>query len=129
MISVGGANHNSTDWSRMVADDTGIDSFVRNSMKYVRQHGFDGIDLDWEYSAFCPSQRRCSPESDAVRFRLLCEKFRTEIDIEDVSPDRKMLFTGAVSVGKDKVDPGESSSSQPVPAYDPKHMTRVIHFT
>ena len=127
MISVGGANHNSTDWSRMVANDTGIESFVRNSMKYVRQHGFDGIDLDWEYPAYCPSPEKCSPESDAIRFRLLCEKFRAEIDIEDVSQAHKMLLTGAVSAGKDKVD--GRSSSQPIPAYDPKHMTRVIHFS
>ena len=44
----------------MVADDGGIDSFVRNSMKYVRQNGFDGIDLDWEYPAYCPSPERLS---------------------------------------------------------------------
>ena len=113
----------------MVADDTGIDSFVRNSMKYVRQHGFDGIDLDWEYPAYCPSPEKCSTESDAVRFRLLCEKFREEIDIEDVNPAHKMLLTGAVSAGKDKIDQDESSLSQPVPAYDPKHMTRVIHLS
>ena len=113
----------------MVADDAGIDSFVRNSMKYVRQHGFDGIDLDWEYPAYCPSPEKCSPESDAARFRLLCEKFRKEIDIEDVNPAHKMLLTGAVSAGKDKIDQDESSLSQPVPAYNPKHMTRVIHLS
>ena len=111
----------------MVANDSGIESFVRNSMKYVRQHGFDGIDLDWEYPAYCPSPEKCSPESDAIRFRLLCEKFRAEIDIEDVSQAHKMLLTGAVSAGKDKVD--GRSSSQHIPAYNPKHMTRVIYFS
>ena len=74
-----------------------------------------------------PSLWDVPPESDAKRFRLLCEKFRAEIDIENVNQAHKMLLTGAVSAGKDKVD--GRSSSQPIPAYDPKHMTRVIHFS
>ena len=127
MISVGGANHNATNWTRMAADDSNIESFVRNSMKYARDNGFDGIDLNWQFPAYCPWEGRCSPKNDAERFRILCEKFRAEIDIEDVSPDRKIILSAAVGVGQNKIYKDRNSGIQPVPAYDPKHMTRVIH--
>ena len=111
----------------MASNDSGIDSFVRNSMKYARDHGFDGIDLNWQYPAYCPWEGRCSPEGDAERFRVLCEKFRTEIDNEDVSPDRKMLLSAAAGVGQNKIYQDENSTIQLVPSYEPKHMTRVKH--
>ena len=83
----------------MVQTDAGIESFVRNSMKYIRDTGFDGIDLDWEYPAKCSVN--CSPASDAERFKKLCEVFRREINKENRAD--KMLLSAAVGIGWDKV--------------------------
>ena len=58
LLSVGGRNHNSTDWTRMVSTDANIDSFVQNSTSYIRKHNFDGIDIDWQFPAFCESEDR-----------------------------------------------------------------------
>ena len=110
----------------MVSTDAGINSFVRNSMQYVRENGFDGIDLDWEYPAKCSVN--CSPEGDAARFRTLCERFRSEIDAENVGPANKMLVTAAVGIGQDKIYPDPNNAGHTVPSYDPKHMTDYLDF-
>ena len=126
LIAIGGWNHGSTGFTDMVSSDAGINSFVRNSMQYVRENGFDGIDLDWEYPAKCSVN--CSPEGDAARFRTLCERFRSEIDAENVSSANRLLITAAVGIGKDKIYPDPNNPGHTVPSYDPKHLTDFLDF-
>ena len=52
-------------WTKMVATDANIDSFVQNSMAYIRKHNFDGIDIDWQFPGACESEDRCSPVTDS----------------------------------------------------------------
>ena len=103
LLSVGGRNHNSTDWTRMAATDATIDSFVQNSMAYIRKHNFDGIDIDWQFPAFCESPERCSPVSDAARFKVLLEKFRSAIESENVSSADKMIISSSAGHKKDQI--------------------------
>ena len=87
----------------MAATDATIDSFVQNSMAYIRQHNFDGIDIDWQFPAFCESPDRCSPVSDAARFKVLLEKFRSAIDSENVSPADKMIISSSAGHKKNQI--------------------------
>ena len=69
----------------MVSTNSSIDSFVNHSMIYIRENEFDGIDIDWQFPAFCEDKVKCSPVSDAARFKVLLEKFRAAIESENVT--------------------------------------------
>ena len=115
LISVGGANHNSTDWTRMVSENSSIESFVNNSLIFLRENGFDGIDLNWMYPDECSNQQNCSSDTNVARYQVLLERFRQTIDAENENSEDKLLISA--TVGPLRV--GQS--------YQPEHMTRVVH--
>lgn len=52
-LAIGGWNEGSRNYSSLVADRERRERFVKSATDFVRQHNFDGLDLDWEY----PTQR------------------------------------------------------------------------
>ena len=87
----------------MVSTNSSIDSFVSNSMRYIRKYKFDGIDIDWEFPAFCENRDNCSPASDVARFKVLLEKFRAAIDSENVSSADKMIISSSAGHRKNQI--------------------------
>ena len=68
---VGGWNEGSTKYSSMAADASKRQVFIKSALEFILQHGFDGLDIDWEY----PAQRGGSPQ-DKVNFVTLLKEVR-----------------------------------------------------
>jgi GH18 family chitinase len=47
LLAVGGWNFGSQPFSDMVGDERLRKAFVVQATKFMRDHGFDGLDLDW----------------------------------------------------------------------------------
>ncbi|XP_066913487.1 chitinase-3-like protein 1 [Clytia hemisphaerica] len=91
LLAIGGWNHASEGFKQMVETKKSRAYFIEKSKEFIIDHGFDGLDLDWEY----PAQRGSGPE-DKERFSLLCRELRQTYG--------KMLVTAAVAAGAGSVD-------------------------
>ena len=67
LVAIGGWNEESTKFSNVVNSATLRTKFVNNLFNFVRDKGFNGLDLDWEY----PSQRG-GIAADKVKNTLPC---------------------------------------------------------
>ncbi|KAG0711283.1 Acidic mammalian chitinase [Chionoecetes opilio] len=94
ILAVGGWNEGSAKYSNMAADPAKRKKFVDSSIELLKTHGFDGLDMDWEY----PTQRGGKP-ADKENFILLLA------DLKEALHANGMLLTAAVSAGKATIDP------------------------
>ena len=95
----------------MVSTNSSIDIFISNSMKYIRENQFDGIDLDWQFPAFCESSNRCSPATDAARFKILVEKFRDAIESENLPPESKFIISSSAGHKSNQIYPSKDRTT------------------
>ncbi|GAB6018387.1 hypothetical protein CHUAL_000103 [Chamberlinius hualienensis] len=103
MIAIGGWNEGSKKFSEMVSEDKNRKKFVKSVMKFLREHKFDGLDLDWEYPTFRDGSR---PE-DKEGYAKLVEELREAFDNEKLfSGRKKMLLSMAVPAGRQYIDQG-----------------------
>ena len=86
----------------MIASDANIDSFVQNSMAFIRKNNFDGIDIGFEFQASCETyyQWGCLLPS---RFKVVLEKFRSAIESENVLPANKMIISSVAGPRKSQI--------------------------
>ena len=106
LLAVGGWNHENgptSKFSAMVNTPESRKIFIDSSIVFLRQHDFDGLDLDWEY----PGGRGNSPSEDKQRYALLCQELLSAYKKEALqSGKERLLLTAAVPAGKSTIDAG-----------------------
>ncbi|KAJ8680394.1 hypothetical protein QAD02_016181 [Eretmocerus hayati] len=71
MIAMGGWNEGSPKYSEVVSSPSKRKNFVKSVLEFLKEHDFDGFDLDWEY----PNQRGGKP-SDKENFVSLLRELK-----------------------------------------------------
>lgn len=110
LLAIGGWNVGSTVFSDMTSSASTRKVFIESAIGFIREYGFDGIDIDWEY----PTRRGGRPE-DKVRefivrgrslhvffqqnFSALLKELRQEFD------KFGYILTVAVVAGESNIDP------------------------
>ena len=102
LISVGGWSW-SGNFSDVAADAQKRQRFAESCAEFVRVHGFDGIDIDWEYPVSGRSDIRHRPE-DKENFTLLLEALDSELKKLSGITGKDYLITLAVGADASHAD-------------------------
>jgi chitinase len=101
LLSVGGWAHTDPPmawlFTTMAETPASRGEFIQNSLKYIRDNGFDGIDIDWEFPA---DPTRGGRPFDTKNFTLLMKEFKEAIAAEARATQKApLLLTTATPAG------------------------------
>ncbi|MDD2534044.1 MAG: glycoside hydrolase family 18 protein [Eubacteriales bacterium] len=94
LISVGG-----WDWSGRFSDaaltEDSRTTFANSCVDFILKHGFDGVDLDWEYPVRGGQAGNIKRPEDKQNFTLLMQKIREKFDAQSAKDGRPYLLSFA----------------------------------
>lgn len=96
LVSVGGAAM-SADFSDIAASARARSTFVNRCVEVMLAHGFDGIDLDWEFPVEGGEPGVKHRPEDADNYLLLIRELRERLRVQEVKDGRPYLLTVATS--------------------------------
>jgi len=95
LISVGGWEW-SGNFSDVALTSESRAKFAASGVAFIRQHGFDGIDVDWEFPVAGGMETNVRRPEDRVHFTLLMQAMREALDVAGKADRRHYLLTAAV---------------------------------
>ncbi|XP_071104116.1 acidic mammalian chitinase-like [Haliotis cracherodii] len=96
LLSVGGETPGiAEEFSMLSASTPSLQQFANNTIRFLREHGFDGLDVDWEYPY----------TSTKSRFTNFLKILRKEFD-DEAKDGEPLLLTIAAAAGVDKISAG-----------------------
>ncbi|MBZ0281078.1 MAG: glycoside hydrolase family 18 protein [Anaerolineae bacterium] len=99
LISVGGWS-----WSDRFSDvaltEESRAKFAKSCVEFIKQYGFDGVDLDWEYPSGGGEPGNIERPEDPDNFVLLLAELRKQLDAQGELDGRPYLLTIAAPAGK-----------------------------
>ncbi|KAL8594956.1 hypothetical protein ACOMHN_038753 [Nucella lapillus] len=95
LLAIGGWVVGSKPFLPVISTPASINSFCRSVVTFLRQHGMDGMDMDWEF----PGVRGSTPR-DKPKFTLLLKSLQDEFRREAARTGReKLILTLATAAG------------------------------
>ncbi|XP_077553674.1 chitinase-3-like protein 1 [Haemaphysalis longicornis] len=112
LVTTGINNHNnnngSSKFSQLVNTTDGRRNFVNSSVTFVREHGFDGLDVDWEYPGhYLNNPVTKNASEDKENYVLLLQELQAAFtNNSDPGYCKDLLLSVAVSATKRHIDDG-----------------------
>ncbi|XP_057767125.1 class V chitinase CHIT5-like [Salvia miltiorrhiza] len=101
VLSIGGAGADPATFSAMASTSAGRATFIQSAVSAARRHGFDGLDLDWEFPGNV---------QDMSNLALLLKEWRSVVNGEAAASGKpRLLLSAAVYYSPDLSYPGPRS--------------------
>ena len=108
LISVGGWSW-SDKFSDMALTDASRTAFADSVVAFIKQYGFDGVDIDWEYPVSGGLRTNTYRPEDKTNFTLLMAKLREKLDSQGEQDGKHYLLSFAGASGTFYADNTELS--------------------
>jgi chitinase len=102
MISVGGWTLSGR-FSDVALTPESREKFARSAVAFIVEHGFDGVDIDWEYPVGGGLESNKVRPEDKRNYTLLLRELRRQLDARGVLDGRKYYLSIASPAGDDKI--------------------------
>lgn len=102
LISVGGWEWSGR-FSNVAATASRREAFAWSVAEFVAIHGFDGVDIDWEFPVSGGKPENAYRKADKENFTLLLKTLRETLDAQGKKDGKRYLLTIAGGAGKEHV--------------------------